>query len=389
MKSELSCQKAAFSLPDDHHYLNCAYMGPLPRVAEEAGIVGLRKKRFPQVVQVSDFFEPVQELKDRFAGLIGAESGESVAVIPSVSYGLAAVTGNTELGPGRNVVLMHEQFPANVYPWRRLAEDQGGEIRVVEPEEGCRGQGWTERVLDVIDEDTVAVAMGTVHWTDGTRYDLPAVRARTREVGAAFILDGSQSVGAAPIDVSSLQPDALICAGYKWLLGPYTVSMAYFGDRYLSGRPVEETWIARKGSEDFRALVDYQDEYQPGAVRFDMGQRSNFALVPALSASLGLLLEWGPEAITDYCRRLFSDALERVELFGVEIEEERWRSAHLFGLRLPPDASLDRVKAAFQAHRVGVSYRGASVRVSPNVYNTEDDVAAFLAALEQGLGADS
>lgn len=386
MKSGLSCQKGAFTLPGDHHYLNCAYMGPLPRVAEEAGVQGLRKKRFPQVVQVGDFFEPVQQLKDRFARLIGAESGLNVAVIPSVSYGLAAVTANTDMGPGRNVVLMHEQFPANVYPWRRLAEDRGGEIRVVAPEPDRRGRGWSERILDAIDDGTVAVAMGTVHWTDGTRYDLPAIRARTREVGAALVLDGSQSVGAAPIDVSSLQPDALICAGYKWLLGPYSLCMAYLGPRYLTGRPVEETWIARKGSEDFRALVDYQDEYQPGAVRFDVGERSNFALVPALSASLGLLLEWTPEAITEYCRTLFADALRTVEDWGVELEEEPWRSPHLFGLRLPPGASRERVKSAFENHRVGVSYRGSSVRVSPNVYNTREDVGAFLNALEEELG---
>ncbi|NNF29494.1 MAG: aminotransferase class V-fold PLP-dependent enzyme [Gemmatimonadetes bacterium] len=360
-------------------------MGPLPRVAEEAAVEGLRKKRFPQVVQVSDFFDPVQELKDRFARLIGAESGENVAVIPSVSYGLAAVTANTALGPGRNVVLMHEQFPANVYPWRRLAADRGGEIRVVAPEGDWRGQGWSEQVVDAIDSGTAAVAIGTVHWTDGTRYDLPAIKARAEEVGAALVLDGSQSVGAAPLDVSSLQPDALICAGYKWLLGPYSLSMAYFGPRYLTGRPVEETWIAREGSEDFRALVDYRDEYQPGAVRFDVGERSNFALVPALSASLGLLLEWGPEAITDYCRALFAEGLSTLEDWGVEIEEERWRSPHLFGLRLPPGASVERVKSAFEAHRVGVSYRGSSVRVSPNVYNTQDDVGAFLAALKEGL----
>ncbi|MDH3222211.1 MAG: aminotransferase class V-fold PLP-dependent enzyme [Gemmatimonadota bacterium] len=386
MTRSLACQRHAFSLPGDHHYLNCAYMGPLPLASEEAAIRGLRKKRFPQVVQVEDFFRPVEELKARFARLIGAPSGDNVAIVPSVSYGMAAVTGNTELGPGRNVVVMHEQFPANVYPWRRLAQDRGGEVRVISPREGCRGQGWSERVLDAIDDATVAVAMGTVHWTDGTRYDLPAIRRRTRDVGAALIVDGSQSVGAAPIDVSALAPDALICAGYKWLLGPYSVSLAYFGDRYLGGRPVEETWIARKGSEDFRRLVEYQDEYQPGAVRFDVGQRSNFALVPSLSASLALLLEWTPAAITEYCRELFTTAIDSVQEWGVGVEEEPWRSPHLFGLRLPADVSIGGVQAAFEAHRVGVSFRGSSVRVSPNVYNTPEDVTAFLSALKEGMG---
>jgi len=382
----LPCQRDAFSLPAGHHYLNCAYMGPLPRAAENAAVEGLRKKRFPQVVQVEDFFRPVEDLRARFARLIGASDAAHVAVVPSVSYGMAAVTANTEMGPGRNVVVMDEQFPANVYPWRRLTQDRGGEVRVIASDSGSRGRGWSERVLDAVDANTAAVAMGTVHWTDGTRYDLAAIRGRTRDVGAAFIVDGSQSVGAAPIDVSSLQPDALICAGYKWLLGPYSLSLAYFGDRYLDGRPVEETWIARKGSEDFRRLVDYQDEYQPGAVRFDVGQRSNFVLVPALAAALDLLLEWTPEAITEYCRGLFAEALVSVKEWGLGIEEEPWRSPHLFGLRLPAGVALDVMKQAFEVRNVGVSFRGSSVRVSPNVYNTDDDVAGFLEALAAGLG---
>ena len=145
-----------------------------------------------------------------------------------------------------------------------------------------RGEGWTERILDCIDSATVAVAMGTVHWTDGTRFDVRAVPERTSAVGAALILDGTQTVGAVPIDVKALDPDALIVAAYKWLLGPYSLSLAWFGECYLDGVPLEEAWIGRRGSENFAGLVDYVDEYQPGALRFDVGQRSNFALMPAV-----------------------------------------------------------------------------------------------------------
>lgn len=405
----LACQRARFQLPEDFHYLNCAYMGPLPRAAERAGIEGLRAKRFPQAIAPEEFFRPADELRRKFARLVGAGRPEDVATVPSVSYAVSAIARNTELGPGRNVVVLHEQFPGNVYPWRRLAADQGGELRVVAPvgaetggsaagdpgagrsEDGGqgqgqgRGEGWTERILDRIDAGTVAVAMGTVHWTDGVRFDLSAVRERTREVGAALVLDGTQSVGAAPLDLASLQPDALVVAGYKWLLGPYSLSLAWFGERYLDGVPLEETWIGRRGSENFAGLVEYVDDYQPGAIRFDVGQRSNFALVPALSASLDLILEWRPERVSAYCARLAAGVLPRLRALGLGAEDDRWRSPHLFGLSLPPGTDPERVEACLARHRVGVSFRGSSVRVSPNVYNTEADMEALVAAMEEAL----
>lgn len=391
----LPCQWAHFSLPDHYHYLNCAYMGPLPKAAERAGVEGLQAKRFPQAIPPEDFFRPADELREKFARLVGAARPEDVATVPSVSYAVSAIARNTELGPSRNVVMLHEQFPGNVYPWRRLAAEQGGELRVVAPpdhrnEAGRRGrgEGWTERILDQIDAGTAVVAMGTVHWTDGTRFDLSAVRERTREVGAALVLDGTQSVGAAPLDVAALQPDALVVAGYKWLLGPYSLSLAWFGERYLDGIPLEETWIGRRGSENFAGLVDYVDDYQPGAVRFDVGQRSNFALVPALSASLDLILEWRPERVSAYCETLAAAALPRLRALGLGVEEDRWRSAHLFGLTLPAGADVQRVKECLALYRVGVSFRGTSIRVSPNVYNSPWDMDALVIAMTDALLPD-
>ena len=386
MTTPLACQRHHFSLPDDFHYLNCAYMGPLPRVAERAGIEGLRAKRFPQAIDPEDFFRPADELRARFARLVNAPQPNCVATVPSVSYAVSTIARNTETGPGCNVVIVHEQFPGNVYPWRRLVEEKGGDLRVVEPAgDGVRGEGWTDRILDRIDAGTVAVAMGTVHWTDGTRFDLRAVRERTREVGAAMILDGTQTVGAVPVDVQELAPDALIVAAYKWLLGPYSLSLAWFGDRYLEGIPLEETWIGRRDSENFAGLVDYVDDYQPGALRFDVGQRSNFALIPALSASLDLVLEWRPERVSAYCRALMADAFPRLRDLGLRVEDDRWRSPHLFGLGLPEAVDRERLKGCLQRHRVGVSFRGSSVRVSPYVYNNAGDVEALVAAFADGI----
>ncbi len=378
----LPCQKGAFSLPAGVHYLNCAYLSPLARTVEDAGIRGMRGKRLPSSVGPDDFFAPGEEMRGHFARLVNAPDPANVAIIPSASYAVAACARNVDVAAGGNIVLTAEQFPGNVYAWRRLAHERGAKIRTVGSPTGAgRGSGWSTRILEAIDQDTAVVTMGTVHWTDGTIFDLPAIAARAREVGAYLILDGTQSVGAMDFDVAEIQPDALICAGYKWLLGPYSIGAAYFGPRLIDGVPLEESWIAREGSENFAGLVDYSDRYQPGAARYDVGERSNFILVPMMNAALSIVLEWTPARITEYCRTLTEGLIERAREAGFGVEEDSWRAGHLFGLRMPPGLDPGAVGSALAEREVHVSLRGTALRISPHVYNDEEDITALWAAL--------
>ncbi len=378
----LECQRAAFSLPETLHYLNCAYMAPLPTRVAEAGIEGIRRKLNPATITVEDFFADSHRVRRLFGQLVNAPP-ERVALIPAVSYGTALVAKNVECSPGMNVVIAHEQFPSNVYAWRRLCERTGAELRVVRPpaDPGRRAEGWNERLLEAIDHATALVALPPLHWTDGTLFDLARIGARAREVGAVFVVDGTQAVGALPFDVQQIQPDALFCAGYKWLLGPYALGVAYLGPRFDRALPLEENWIGRLGSEDFRGLVNYRDEYQPGAVRFDVGERSNFILGPMLAAALEMVLEWGVERIQAYCGRLAELLIAEAEPLGFTVEAERWRAGHLFGLRAPRELDEGRVQELLRARNVSISLRGSALRISPHVYNREEDVDALVAVL--------
>jgi selenocysteine lyase/cysteine desulfurase len=382
----LSCRRAEFSLPHGLHYLNCAYMGPLPRVAQEAGFAGILRKADPaNGIVAADFFNDSSEVRRLFAALIHADNDSRVAIIPAVSYAVATVARNTPLAAGQNIVVCAEQFPSNLYTWRKAAKKCGAELRVVaapDREEG-RGAEWNARVLDAIDADTAIVSLPHVHWTDGTRFDLVAIGRRARGAGAVLVIDGTQSIGALPIDVREIQPDALVCAGYKWLLGPYAIGAAYFGPRFDDGDPLEENWIARRGSEDFQRLVDYQDEYAPGAVRYDVGERSNFILLPMFVAALRMILELTPERIQQYCRCLVAGPVERARALGFLVEEEGSRAAHLFGVRAPPGLDLKRLHHALLQRKVFVSLRGSALRVSPNVYNDEGDLDALVAVLSE------
>lgn len=378
----LNCQKHLFQLPEDLHFLNCAYVAPLPRAVEIAGIEGMRKKRNPADIRPEDFFEDSDRVRRLFARLIGADAG-SVALVPSVSYGIATAARNVPIARGQKIVIMHEQFPSNVYVWRRLAAERGAEIRTVQPHDGPTGRAasWNERILEAIDAETAVVAMPNVHWADGTRFDLEAIGRRAREVGAALVVDGTQSVGALPFDVGTVRPDVLVCAGYKWMFGPYGTALAYFSKSVHDGVPLEENWITRRNSERFSSLVDYEDQYQPGAIRYDAGERSNFILLPMMAAALELVLKWSPEAIQEYCRGLTHELFREARDMGYRIEDEGGRGAHLFGIRLPADIPPERLRETLDAHGVAVSVRGSAVRISPHVYNDAADVEALRDAL--------
>ena len=379
----LPCKRADFSLPDGLHYLNCAYMGPLPRRVQEAGFAGILRKADPSRIVASDFFQETDQARSLFARLINAPEPTRIAIIPAASYGIAVAARNTPVTRGQNIVISAEQFPSNTYSWRTLSQRHDLELRAVKPPATAEGRGreWNTRLLEAIDSATAIVALPHVHWTDGTRFDLAALGARAREVGAAFIIDATQSVGALPFDVDQLKPDALVCAGYKWLLGPYSIGAAYFGARYDHGDPLEENWIGREGSEDFRALVNYADGYQPGALRYDVGERSNFALMPMFVTALELILEWQPARIQHYCAQLTREPLRRAAQLGFAIEDANWRGAHLFGVRAPPRVDLARLHQELQRRNVFASLRGSALRVSPNVYNDAADLDALLEVL--------
>ena len=231
-ESPLVCQKGEFRLDEGAHFLNCAYMGPLPKSVEAAGVARIRRKCSPTPFLSEEFFTGCDRLRERFAALVGGVT-ERVAILPSASYGIATAARNLPIEAGQNIVILEEQFPSHVYAWRRLAAETGGELRTVErPGPPPSAEAWNQRILDAIGPGTAVVALPHCHWTDGTRIDLEAAGARAREVGAALVIDGSQSIGAVPFDVSVIQPDALITVGYKWLMGPYSTSLGYFGPRF-------------------------------------------------------------------------------------------------------------------------------------------------------------
>ena len=377
-------QRALFDIPADIAYLNCAYLGPLSHAVVAAGREAAARKARPWEIGAADFFSDTEIARALFARIVNADT-QDVALIPAASYGISVAACNLPVARGQRIVTLAEQFPSNVYAWRESANAAGAQLVTVQrPADGAMGGNLTRAVLDAIDERTAVVALPNCHWADGALLDLPAISERTRALGAALVLDVTQSAGVMPIDVQSIRPDYLVAAGYKWLLAPYSTGFLYVAPHRQDGKPLEYNWRQRLGSEDFAGLVNYRDDYQPGALRYDVGECANFHTMPALIKSLEQILEWGVAEIAETLAARTADIARRAAALGLESLDSGSRAGHFLGLRFPagiPEGLLDALAEA----RVFLSVRGSSLRITPHVYNDDADVDRLMQALQRSL----
>ena len=151
--------------------------------------------------------------------------------------------------------------------------------------------------------------------------------------------------------------------------------------------PLEENWITRPGSDRFNELVNYRDDYRPGAIRYDVGERSNFVLLPMLEAALEQVLDWGSETVAAHTRELTAAAVPRLRDLGCRMDDERWRAGHLLGVRLPAGVDIPRLGRDLRARQVSVSLRGGAIRIAPHLYNDSADLDALVDVLAGAMRA--
>ena len=373
---KLQDQKNLFDIPEGIHYLNTASLSASFKNIEEAGIKAVKEKSKPYLIPTSDFFDPVIKLKKLFAQLIDAEDYNRIANIPSVSYGLSSVANNIKLNKGDEIVLIEEQFPSNYYVWEKLAQKYDATIKIVKQPIVSENKGklWNEAIINSINSKTAFIALGNIHWTNGTIFDLKAIRKKTREHDALLIVDGSQSIGAMEFSIKEIQPDALICAGYKWLFGPYGCGYAYFGEYFDDGNPIEENWSNRFNSENLSDLVNYESRYKPLANRYSVGEHASFIYVKMQIAALQQIIDWTPKAIQEYCKEITTNFVKVLSENGCEIENPDARTHHLFGVKIPESIDKEALKKSLSKNNVFVSFRGNYIRVSCHLFNTTDNL---------------
>jgi len=369
-------QRDLFEVPDEVAYFNTANMSPLLHAVRAAGERGLDRRASPWHISAGDWFTEAERLRRAFAELVHGDA-EGTALIPATSYGLAIAARNLSASPGDQVLVLADEYPSSYYTWRRFCQRTGAVLIVVERE---AGESWTDAVVSRIDEQTAAVVVPNVHWTNGALVDLRAVSVAAHGAGAAFVVDASQSLGALPLDVATLRPDFLVSVGYKWLLGPFGVGFLHVAEERREGEPLEENWINRNGSEDFAALVDYTDAYRPGARRFDVGQRTNFGLAPMAIAAIEQLLDWTVAGVAASVRLVTNEIARRVSDLGFTIPAESDYGPHMLGIQLPRDVART-LGGHLTAGGVVASVRGDSLRIAPHLHTNERDIDRLIDSL--------
>lgn len=381
----LPSQRHLFSIPSDVTYLDAAYMSPIPNSAAEAGAKGSLVKAAPWDMTIGNYYDDVERARELAASFIGA-TADDIAVIPATSYGIAVAASNVPVPPGSVIIMMDNEHTSHRYAWYELAQQKGARV-VTAPR--APGQSWGEALVATIrgSDAPVAVVAGTlVHWFEGMTVDIEAVADAARSVGASLVMDGTQWVGALPFDVSRVRPDFLSFATYKFLLGPYRLAFLY-ADRawHDNGRPIEFHSWNRRGGERPDFYLETMPGYLPGARRYDMGERSDFAVLPVAIKALELLQEWGVPAVNErlaYLNGLIWSEAERRAFSGPPPE---FRAPHIavveLGDRHRPDLARD-----LKLHKAIVTIRGTKMRVTPHVYNEERDIVRLFDVLEQLTG---
>jgi selenocysteine lyase/cysteine desulfurase len=379
MESKLASQKDLFILEEGLVYLNCANMSPLLKTVKEAGLEALDTRAAPWRISSEDWFTNAERLRT-FASKVFQTKSDNIALIPSASYGLAAAAKNFRPGAGKEIIVLEQQYPSNYYVWEDLAVKQDLKLVTVKK---AGGKTLTESVLEKINGNTGIIALPNCHWINGTYIDLQQVSDASRSVGSLLVLDLSQSLGALPIDIDKVQPDFAVSVGYKWLLGPYGLGYMYVSKKWQEiGEPLEYSWLTKKGSENFADLTNYVTGYRAGARKFDMGEFPQFNLLPMSIAALQQINDWGIGSIQAKVKRLTDKIIDFKKSIGI-FDETALSVGHMASIPLN-NLDTNKLKERLKNKNVIISFRGASIRVSPHLYNDFGDIDQLLSCIDPG-----
>jgi len=362
-------------------YIDTAHSGALPLAAAEAARDAVRKKTRPDLLENELYFSLPAGIRARAARLFGCDE-RNVAVTNGAGQGINAVARGIEWHAGDRVVLPELEFPSNLYPWLWLRR-RGVEVIEVPPDDEETGAVSPQRLAEHVTPGTRVVAFSHVNYTHGGLCDPAPIVDAARAVGAVTVLDASQAAGVQPFAFADSGVDVYVSAGYKFLLGPYGTGIALFTDRMIEALGVSDlVWWSVEGSENFNALPRGDIHLRPGAGRFDAHETASFLNLAAWTVSLDLVLEAGPETVRAHARRLCDRLLSGLpEGFSAGSPLEESRRSHFLTVRgTTPEVTAVAHHRLAEA-RVQVSLRGDRLRVSPHLFNSEEDIDRMLDVL--------
>lgn len=380
----LAPQRASFDIPREVCFLNAASWSPLPLAVQEAGRIGAARKGRPWLIDQDFATAQHERARSAAARLINADA-DDLAIIPSVSYGVATAAKLLTVPTGSRTLVLADDHSSPVLEWMTRAELQGFTVEAVQrPPDG----DWTEALLAAMARPGAApialASISSVHWSDGGVLDLRKVAEALKIQGAALLVDATQSAGVLPLDVRALDPDFVVFPTYKWLIGPYGRAFLYMAKRRQDGVPLEQTGYGRRSVRADETTYLADTRYVDGARRFDMGERDHFITLEMAAIGMEMVAGWGSGAIAARLSALTQRVADGLHELDIGIADARARAPHILSLVFPQGSARPLVER-LALQNVHVAARLGRMRISPHVYNDEADIDRLVAALHSLL----
>lgn len=373
VQTEVDWRKQWFEITDAT-YLNTAAHAAMPRVALEAVQSSIEANRFPHRVDDAVFFEAPMRIRASLSKMIGAKP-EEIALTTGASTGVAAVAHFLRWKSGDEVITAKGEFPLQYATWKPMEEREGVKLKIVSPRDRFI---TADDLIQALTPRTRVVSVSHVRFDDGSLLNAARVAAACHAQGALLVLDVSQSCGAVPMAVNELGADFLVCAGYKWLLGPYGTGFFWAKSEHLDTvRPGPVYWTAQNAEDDFYKLNFVDPSPYRGAKRWDTAESAtyfNFNLA-AMDASVDLVLRAGPELVLQHNRKLIDLLFQRLPKGCVPASPLDPAARGPYGCFTAgtPEKTSEAYQKLKKEHVV-VSMRGGRIRVSPYLFNSEQDI---------------
>jgi selenocysteine lyase/cysteine desulfurase len=358
-------------------YLNLAGQSPVPKVGIKALQRAIEWKNSPHTVPDKEYFDGPNRVRAAIAKLIGAQPDE-IALTAGASAGTQAVAYGLEWKPGEEVITASGEFPLQYATWKPMEEREGTVVKVVKAAGVFHS---ADDFIAALTPRTRLASVSHVRFDDGSMLNAAKLAAACQANGTLLLLDVSQSCGAVSINVSQLGADFLVCAGYKWLLGPFGTGFFWCKQEHIAKmRPGPFYWMAAEGVNNFADLAAAPPKPANAARRWDAAETANFYNLAAMEAGLELVLRAGPETVIAHNHALIEQLFARLPLDRCVVASptERAQRGPYGCFQARTAEKTKELYNKLRSENVITSLREGKIRVSPYLYNSERDIDRLL-----------
>ena len=368
--------RALFPVTERANYLNHAAVSPPPHKTIEAVESQLADVSENGSVNFRNWVAVKERARQLVAGMLGARP-EQIAFMRNTSDGLSTVANGLDWRPGDNLVTFRNEFPSNIYPWLRIRDALGVEVRLAEERDG---RVELDELIGLIDHRTRIVAISQVQFASGFRADLERIGRAARSHDALLVVDVIQALGVVPTDVQSELIDVAAAACHKWLLTPEGVGLLYLSDRARERiQPTLVGWTSVPNPDDHH---NFEQGWNQGTLAWETGT-APIALIHGLEASLKLLLGTGIRTIQDHLEMLTDHLCERLRDTDYQVVSSRrpGEKSQIVCIRHSGGLSPMDLYLHLKQRNIVTAPRSGRLRISPHLYNTPQEIDDLIGAL--------